>query len=84
MYENSIKTYVAVDVLCQETGRMVPLSVTWEDGRVFPVDRVLEVRRAASYKAGGQGMRYTCRIKGQQTYLFFEDPRWFVERKGAK
>lgn len=41
-------------------------------------------------KAGGQGDRYTVRIKGKQSYLFFECStnqignqlgRWFVERK---
>ena len=83
MYDNNIKTYVAVDVLFDDAGRMTPLAVTWDDGRVFPIDRVLEVRRAASRKAGGQGVRYTCRIKGNVTYLYYEDPRWFVERKGA-
>lgn len=83
MYENNSKVYVAVDVLFDEAGRMAPRAVTWEDGRVFPVDKVLDVRRAASVKAGGQGMRYTCRIKGKTTYLYYEDPRWFVERRGA-
>lgn len=41
-------------------------------------------------KAGGQGDRYTVRISGQQSYLFFERSasltgdnigRWFVERR---
>ena len=27
------------------------------------------------------GTRYTCRILGQESYLFYEEPRWFVEAK---
>ena len=44
-------------------------------------DRILDRRRAASLKAGGIGMRYTCRILGQRSYLYYEEPRWFVEGK---
>ncbi len=81
LYENKIKTYVSVEVLFDEAGQMMPRAVQWEDGRVFAIDKVLDVRPAASLKAGGQGMRYTCRIRGKETYLFYENPRWFVERR---
>ena len=36
------------------------------------IDRVLDVRAAAAARAGGHGDRYTVRIGGQITYLFFE------------
>ena len=52
----------------------------WEDGRKFPIDRVMDVRQAASLKAGGQGMRYTCRIAGKEVYLFCDEGKWFLER----
>jgi hypothetical protein len=32
-------------------------------------------------KVGGVGERYTVRIKGKETYLFFENNKWFVEEK---
>ena len=38
-------------------GNIRPRSITWGDGRVFEIDRVLDARRAASLKAGGVGMR---------------------------
>jgi len=72
---------IATPSSADETGQMMPRSVQWEDGRIFDIDRILDVRPAASLKAGGQGMRYTCRIRGRETYLFYENPRWFVERK---
>ena len=36
---------------------------------------------AGSLKAGGQGMRYTIRINGRQTYLYYENPNYFVKAK---
>ena len=75
------RVYVRVIVEFDEAGGVCPLSVAWEDGRRFEVDKVLDVRRAAATRAGGQGMRYTCRIKGKETYLFNDDGRWFVEAK---
>lgn len=75
------KVYVAVDVHFDTEGKMLPLRIFWEDGTVYDVDRVSDVRRSASLKAGGQGIRYTIRVKGKQTYLYYENPQWFVEGK---
>ncbi len=60
-------------------GHIRPTSIVWEDGRVFEVDRILDVRRAASLKAGGVGMRYACRIRGRTFYLYDDENRWFME-----
>lgn len=75
------KVFVSVTVKYDEAGQARPLSIQWEDGRTYEVDRVLDVRRAASLKVGGMGMRYTCRILGRETYLFEEQNRWYVEAK---
>lgn len=75
------RAYVKVVVECSPEGLIRPLAVEWEDGRRFEVDRLLDVRRAASTKVGGQGMRYTVRILGRETYLFEDEGRWFVEAK---
>ena len=85
-----LKVYVAVKADFREDGIMMPREITWEDGTKFEIDRILDIRQAAAMKAGGQGDRYTVRIKGKQSYLFFERStnqtgnnigRWFVERK---
>lgn len=73
------KVYVAVNADFTPEGTIMPLSFVWDDGRRFTVDRVLDMRPAASLKAGGQGLRYTCRISGKQSYLFYENGRWFME-----
>lgn len=75
------KIYVKVNADFGLDGKIVPQSIVWEDGRTFTVDDVIDIRRAASLKAGGQGTRYTCMIAGKERYLFYEDPSWFVEGK---
>lgn len=75
------RTYVKVTLEVSPEGGVRPLTVEWEDGRSFEVDRLLDVRRAAATKAGGQGMRYTVRILGRETYLFEDEGRWFVEAR---
>jgi hypothetical protein len=76
---------VFVDVIAKHTseGHIIPLSVMWKDGRQFDVDRVIDVRKAASLKVGGCGWRYTCRIQGKETFLFLDNDKWFVESREA-
>ena len=77
-----MKTYVNVMVIYDQDGNVTPLSIEWEDGRIYEIDRVLDVRKAASTKAGGVGMRYTVKIGRSITYLFFDCfNKWFVEKK---
>ena len=61
-------------------GNIRPRAITWEDGRVFEIDRILDVRRAASLKAGGLGIRYICRIRGKEVRLFNDEGHWFMEK----
>lgn len=77
----SRKVFVDVLIRQDKDGKTTPLAVTWEDGTVYEIDRVTRVCRAASLKAGGAGVRYTCRIQNKETYLFNDDDKWFVEAK---
>ena len=77
----SCKKYVEVTAKFDVDGTVVPLEIQWEDGANCEIDRILEIRRAASHKAGGAGIRYTCRIRGRVKYLWLEESRWFVEAK---
>jgi len=70
---------VAVNVRHEADGRQTPLAIIWEDGRKFEIDYVYDARRAASLKAGGVGMRYTCKIRSKKLYLFDEEGCWFLE-----
>ena len=77
------KIYVSVVARFDPFGNITPVTVEWVDGTVYEIDRVLDVRRRASLKAGGSGIRYTVRIAGKTTAIFYEDPAWFVERRDS-
>lgn len=75
-----IKIYVDVIAEFSKEGNLRPREIVWDDGRHFTIDRIKDTRRAASLKAGGVGMRYTCMILGQEKYIYYEDNNlWFVE-----
>ena len=80
----SRKVYVEVAAVFSPEGQILPRQIRWEDGTLFTVDRVVDIRRAAATKAGGCGLRYTVRIGGRQTYLFLDEDRWFVEANDKK
>lgn len=72
---------ISIKVIAEHSrdGIIKPLTITWEDGRKYSVDKVLDVRVAASLKMGGQGRRYTCRIHGKEVFLFHDSGQWFIE-----
>ncbi|MGN0453137.1 MAG: hypothetical protein ACI4GZ_04975 [Ruminococcus sp.] len=74
-----MKQYVSVTARFDADGNLLPITIHWQDGRNFNIDRILDIRYAASLKAGGAGIRYSCRIAGQDKYLFLEDNKWFVD-----
>lgn len=75
-----MKQYISVTATFDKDGNILPLCINWEDGRRFTIDRITDIRYAASLKAGGAGIRYTCRIKAHEKYIFLEENRWFIER----
>jgi hypothetical protein len=80
----SCKVYVEVLAKFSKDGILVPKAITWEDGNIYDIDGIRDMKRAASTKAGGVGMRYTCVVHGKEVFLFYEDNNlWFMERAGA-
>lgn len=90
------KVTVEVLVAFQRNGDMVPKEIIWIDDNEekihYPIEKVKDVCQAAAEKAGGQGDRYTIKVNGRETYLFFERSAklngrvigtWFVERRMA-
>ena len=73
------KVYVEVQLRVLTDGSIRPLSILWEDGIIYTVDRLRRVIPAASLKVGGGGTRYTVVIEGKERYLFEENGKWFVE-----
>ncbi len=73
------KEYVKVRADFLPDGSIHPLMFKKEDGERVLIDRVLDVRPAPALKAGGQGVRYTCRTADKICYLFLDRERWFLE-----
>ncbi len=80
--QNMVRTYLKMEVLYDETGKMTPTVLHWVNGKKFVIDRVTDVRHTANIKngaGGGAGFRYTCMILGMERYLWFVEGKWFVE-----
>ena len=71
--------YVDVVALMQTTGVIIPKTIIWEDGRTFEVDKVLDIRKKASTRGGGAGLRYTIKICRKEKYIFLNENKWFFE-----
>jgi hypothetical protein len=83
--ESDFKVYVDVNEIRFRDGRLLPLAIVWENGVRYKIDKILDVRPAASLKAGGAGIRYKIKVRDRETYLFLEEDKhgdkWFMERK---
>lgn len=82
------RIYVKVNSDCDTTGYVQPVSVTWGDGRTFPIETVRDFRPAGTAGNDLRGDCYTVVIKGEEKHLFYERVdsrfagrvgRWFVE-----
>ena len=60
-------------------GVITPLQILWTPSLTLDIDRVVDIRKKASLKGGGMGIRYTCVIKGQTRFLWLDENIWFVE-----
>ena len=83
--DSDYKVYVEVNEDRLKDGRLFPRSFIWEDGQRYEIDKVTDVRPAASLKAGGVGMRYTVIVRNRETFMYLEEDadgaKWFMERK---
>ena len=64
-----MKKYVKVTATFDCDGDLIPEYIVWDDGRRYRIDKISDVRYAASLKAGGAGIRYTCHIPVSYTHL---------------
>lgn len=73
-----MKNYIEVTARFDLDGKITPVEIKLKDEK-FEIDRIIDIRAAASLKSGGAGIRYTCSIAGRRSYLFLEDTKWFIE-----
>ena len=75
------REYVTVRAEHSADGDVRPLAIKWGDDLWYQIDRASKPVQAAALKSGGQGLRYSVRIRGKETYLYFDNGMWFVEAK---
>ena len=61
------------------SGKVTPLFLIWENGKIYEIDKVLDIRKKASTKGGGMGLRYLCKFGNHERYLWLDEYIWFVE-----
>lgn len=71
------RTYVEVSCRHLPNGAAVPLSITWRDGRVWEITRVVHSCIASNHEF--EGIRYTVLIGRAEKYLYQSGSRWYVE-----
>ena len=86
------RIYVSVASCFDSTGYMQPVSITWSDGRTFPIEAIRDYR-PADFSSSACSDCYTVVIHGQEKHLFLERTdrlfrgrvgRWFVEKGGTR
>ena len=70
---------ITIIATMQPNGTVIPNVLIWENGQKYFIDRVLDIRKKASTKGGGLGLRYTCRFGNHERYLWLDGYIWFVE-----
>jgi hypothetical protein len=53
---------VKVRIEWDEAGNAIPQMIFWQDGLLFDVDRILNIEKRASVRAGGYGLCYRVRV----------------------
>ena len=71
--------YIEVHAKMPPTSWPLPLKIIWDDGKTYEIDKILDIKKRASTKGGGAGIRYLVKIKNQTRYLFLKDYSWFIE-----
>ena len=75
------KRYVDVVSITDRDGIVTPLRIVWRDGTAFDITEVVSRDRRYSHAANHAVLRYGIRGRDRSTYLYYENPRWYVEAK---
>ena len=70
------KIYVQVDSEREGNGEVVPLVISWMDGRTWKIDRVLH--SCVSLDGEYEGIRYTVLIGSAEKYIYRAGHAWYV------
>lgn len=75
MYE---KVYVEI-IAKFKGGKIYPISIIWNNGKEYTIDKILDIKRVAATNVGGVGLKYTCRIRNKEVNIWLDENQWFLE-----
>lgn len=88
--EQDLKNYVevnridvAVKMMHKKTGEIIPLTITFDNGREIVIDKVLQKRQGHTLKAFAPGWMYYCQTGKRKYYLHYDNEKWYIERKNS-
>ena len=70
------KVFVQVDSNRLENGEVVPQTISWADGRVWNIDRV--IHSCGSLDGEYEGIRYTVIIGSEEKNIYRVGHSWYV------
>jgi len=70
------KVFVQVDSKRLESGEIVPLAISWPDGRTWNIGRV--IHSCTSPDGEFEGVRYTVIIGSTERYIYRTGHSWYV------
>lgn len=73
---NVKKIYVQVDSERRDNGDIVPQTISWADGRVWDIGRV--IHNCGSLGGEYEGIRYTVIIGSEERYIYRAGHSWYV------
>lgn len=71
--------YINVIAKMEIDGIPKPIEIIWENGKSYNISKITDIRKKASTKGGGAGLRYTCIINDKERFLFLVDYKWLIE-----
>ena len=71
--------YLEIIALMKPESPPIPQKLIWDTGQIFDIDKVIDIKKRASTKGGGAGIRYLVKINNHERYLFLKDYNWFIE-----
>ena len=70
------KVFVQVDSKRLESGEILPVAISWQDGRFWNIDRV--IHSCPSPDGEYEGIRYTVIIGSAEKYIYRAGHAWYV------
>lgn len=71
------KIPIEVMLKCMTDGKMLPLCIKWQNGCIYEIERIIDIKPRGPYSA-----IYKVMINGKQRCLYYENKKWLVESKG--